>query len=626
MLTTIREKTQGIIASFILALIAIPFALWGVNSYLDSGMRSEVASVNGEKISEQEYRDAFRRLIDPRVAESPEIKKLVVEQLLEQALVLRDAEAQGYRLSDERLATMIRELPYLQSGGRFDPALYQAWLRREGKTMHEFESRQRVEAAAAQIYTGLVGSGIVTTSDMNELIRLLKQERDVAYAVVTSDRFHAEAKITPEAIQQYYDAHPDLFRTQEQVRIEYVRLSAQDLVQDYRPSDAELRQRYEEDPSRIARPESRMVSHILVTVASDASEDDAKQALSRIQEIEKQVRAGGDFAQLARKNSQDTVSAPKGGDLGELRPGVLPKTLEDAVVALKPGAVSAPVRTPYGYHLAKLTSYKPAVQRSLEELRPQLVKQLRQRHSEERYYETSEKFRNAVYEQSDSLAPAAQALGVKVETTDWFSRAGGMGVAAHPRVIEAAFSAEVLQQKKNSDAFELSGDTLIAVRAVGHKPSEPKPFADVKAQIERTLRQEAARKATREFGENVVKELTAGQSWDAALRKHGLRAQGAKTLSRDQAQGVDRSIVDAAFRAPRPENGKSSFGGVDLAGKGYAVYAVTRVREGDPAKADTATKDKAKRILAVQRGVGYYADYRAGLKQKADIKINQERL
>jgi peptidyl-prolyl cis-trans isomerase D len=630
MLTTIREKTQGIIAAFILALIGIPFALWGVNSYLDSGVRSDVASVNGEEISEFEYRTAFenfRRQLDPRMAENPEIKRMVVESLIERELLERDALDQGYRLGNERLAKMIRELPYFQTDGRFDARLYESLLRREGISMREFESRRRTEALTMQIQAGLVDSGIVTANEVDNLVRLLKQEREIVYVTIANDRFHAGVKITPEQMQEYYNAHQDLFRTQEQVRIEYVRLSAQDLAKNYKPSDAELRQLYADDVSKTTRPETRRVSHILISVAPGATSDDAKKAQVQIEEIEKQARAGNDFSQLARKHSQDTSTATKGGDLGDVQPGLLPKPLEDAVLTLKQGEITKPVRTEFGYHLAKLMTHKPAVQKSFDEMRLHLVKQAHQRYSEERFYEASEKLRNIVYEQPDSLAPAAEALGLKVETSDWLSRAGGVpGVAAHPRVIEAAFSAEVLQQKRNSDAFEISGDTLVSVRVVEHRPAEPKPLNDVKAQIERTLRETAAQKAARELGESLIKELAAGQTLQTAARKHGLPVQGPKSVTRELAQGFDRAVVDAAFRTLRPEGGKPAFGGIELGAKSYAVYAVTQVRDGDPAKADAATKEKAKRILVTQRGQGYYADYRAGLKKKADIKIRQDRL
>jgi len=629
MLTTIREKTQGIVAAIIITFIAIPFALWGVNSYFDGGSRLDVAVVNGEKISEQAYRstlEGFRNQLDARMADNPEIKRLVVDGLIDQTLLVRDADAQGYRFGSERLAKTIRELPYFQTAGRFDSTLYENLLRREGIGVQEFEARRRAEAVTAQLQSGLVDSRVVTASEIGSVLRLLRQQRELAYVTVATERFQTAAVVTKEDVEQYYNAHPDLFRTQEQVRIEHVRLAAPELMKGYEPSDAELRQLYAEDGSKNVRPEIRRAAHILITVVSGASSDDSTKAQAKIADIEKQARAGADFAKLARTHSQDTDSAAKGGDLGELRPGLLPKPLEDAVAALKPGELSKPVRSEYGFHLIKLTAYQPAVQRPFAELKPQLARQLRQRKGEERYYEASEKLRNLVYEQADSLSPAAEALGLKIETSDWFSRNGGSGVAAHPRVVEAAFGVDVLQSKRNSDVFELAGDTLMAIRVAGHRPPELKPITEVRAQIERTLRQEAAQKAAHAFGENLLKDLNAGQSLEVVARKHGLPLLGPKLVLRDQAAGMDRAIVEAGFRASRPESGKPMFGGVDLGSKGFAVFALARVVDGDVAKADAQTLERARRMLTTQRGSGYYASYRAGLKQKADIEIYKDRL
>jgi peptidyl-prolyl cis-trans isomerase D len=629
MLTTIREKTQGIIATFIIVLIAIPFALWGINSYFEGGSRLDVASINGEKISEQAYRstlEGFRRQLDPRMADSPEVKRMVVDSLVEQTLLLRDAEERGFRLSDERLARTIRELPYFQNAGRFDPKLYESLLRREGIGVNEFEARRRTEAVTAQIQAGFVESGIVTATEVDRLVRLLQQRREVAYVTIEAERFRATTNVSEEEIQQYYNAHPELFRTQEQVRIEYVRLSAPELIRDYRPSEEELRRAYEEDSTKNQRPETRRAAHVLITLSPSASEEEVSRARAKIEAIEAEARGGADFAKLARTHSQDTDSAARGGDLGEIRTGVLPRALEEAVFALKPGELTRPVRTEYGYHLAKLTAYTPAVQRPFAEMKPQLEKQLRQRKGEERFYEASERFRNLAYEQADSLLPAAEALGLKVETSDWFGRSGGSGIAAQPRVVEAAFSPEVLEQKRNSDAIEVGGDTLVSIRIAGHRPAEAKPLGEVSAQIQRTLRQEAAEKTARDLGGKVVEELNAGQSLAAVARKHGLSVQGPKTLVRDQPQGFDRSIVEAVFRAPWPEAGAAVHGGVDLGSRGFAVYALTQVIEADPAKVDAETRDKARKLLAAQRGGGYYSAYRGALKQKADIKVHQDRL
>jgi len=633
MLTTIREKTQGIIATFILALIGIPFALWGINSYFEHDARTEIAKVDGEEISERAYRatlEGLRRQVDPRMADSAEIKRLVIDGMIDRALLVRDAERQGYRVDNERLARTIRQLPYFQSAGRFDPKLYESLLHREGIGMREFEDRRRAEAVTNQIRAGLSESGIVTQGDLSTVARLLAQERDVAHVIITPDKFHTTATIDTGAIERYYQAHPDFFRTPEQVRIEYVKLSAWDLVKDYQPSDAELHGAYAEEATKQGGGESRRAAHILIPLAPGASDVEAKKALVKIEDIEKQARSGADFGKLARTFSDDKDSAAKGGDLGEVRPGLLPKPLEGALFALKPGEISRPVRTEYGYHLAKLTTYKHAARKSLQELKPRLVKQLRQRKSEERFYEASEKFRNLVYEQAESLAPAAETLGLKVEGTDWFGRDGGTGVAGNPRVVEAAFNPEVLTQGRNSDAIEIAGDTLVALRVAGHRPVALKPLAEVRAQIERVLRQESAEKAARELGERLVKELDSdqllGQSLEALARKHALAVRPAQRLLRDQPQGIDSRIVQAAFRSARPGGGKPVYGGVELGGKGYAVYAVMRVVDADPAKVDSAIREKAKRLLAAHAGPDSYANYSARLKQKADIKIYEERL
>ncbi len=631
MLTTIREKTQGIIATFILALIGIPFALWGINSYFEGGTQSSIATVNGEKISQQDYRatlEGFQKQTRPGSQDRPEVKQAAIGMLVDQVLLVRDAQEQGYRVSSTRLAKRISELPEVQTNGRFDPARYQIFLLQRGMTAPEFESRVRADVITNQLGVGLAASGIVTESEITALLRLLNQEREIAHAVIGPDNVQSKIAIPAEEIEQYYKAHPELFSTQEQVRIEYVRLSAPDLNKGYQPTEEELRQAYAGEISKNVLSESRRAAHVFVPLPAGASDDDAKKALSRIREIETRARSGVNFNQLAPERAEDISAAVMGTDLGDIRRDDkrLPKSFVEAVFSLKLNGVSAPLRTDRGYHLIKLTAIKSPVQQSFAELKPQLVKQLHQRKGEERFYEATEKFRNLVYEQADSLAPVAEALGLKAESSDWFGRDGGQGVAGHPRVIEAAFSPEVLTQHRNSDAIELSGDTLVAIHVAGHRPVEPKPLADVRPQIERTLRQEAAQKAMRELGATLVAEIAAGQSLEVTARKYGLKYQSPKMISREQPKGLDRRLVDAAFRIARPVAGKAEYDGVELGAQGYAVYGVTRVQDGDPAIADVAARDKAKRMLETHRGVDYYTDYRIRLKQKADIKIAQDRL
>ncbi|MEW6331003.1 MAG: SurA N-terminal domain-containing protein, partial [Pseudomonadota bacterium] len=362
MLTKIREKTQGIIATFILALIAIPFALWGVNSYFDTGGKLIVAKVGDIDISQDEYRrtlDQLRTRVEPRAMNDPRFKQSVLDSLISQALLARDAESQGYRVSDAQLAQILRNQPAFQRDGQFDPALYEALLRREGLSTREFETRVREDILVTQVQAGISESLVVTRGEVAALARLLAQERDMAHAVIGAEALMAKASVSGTDIEQYYSSHPEMFQFPEQVRVEYLRLAAGDLSQGFQPTEEDLKKAYTEEAARYVTPEKRRASHILISLPAQPGEDQSKAALAKIQDIARQARAGADFGGLAKKHSADSVTAAQGGDLGEIRRGVLPKELEDAVYALKSGEISQPVRSTFGYHLVKLTALVP---------------------------------------------------------------------------------------------------------------------------------------------------------------------------------------------------------------------------------------------------------------------------
>ena len=624
MLSTIREKTQGIIATVIMMLIVIPFALWGINSYFDTGEKLNVAKVNGQDISQLTYRrmlDQLRGRVDSKTFDSRQFKTTILDSLIDKTLLVREAEDNHYRVSDARLAQLIRELPYFQRDGHFDSALYEAMLRREGMSPQEFEARLREENLTGQIQNGLSNSMIVTQADIAGVTRLMRQERDVAYAVINPDTLATKDGVSRKDIEEYYSSHADMFQTPEQVRVNYVRLSAADLNKGFQPTEDDLRKAYADEASRYVIPEKRRASHVLILLPAQAAEEAAKLALMKAEEVEKLARQGADFAGLAKKHSGDDTTAAKGGDLGEVRRGMLPKELEGAIYALKPGEISKPVRSTFGYHLVKLTALTPEKRKPFAEARKELTEIVRRHKAEDKFFEVSEKFRNLVYEQPDSLAPAANALGLTVEKSDWFTRTGGPGIAANVKVAEAAFAPDVISQARNSDTIEASGDTLVAVRVTDHRPAGRKPLAEVSPQIERLLKQQQSIEKARDMGNAWVQQLRAGASLEQLAKKPGVKYQPAKAVSREQTAGVDRRIVDAAFRAPRPAADKPVYDVVEMGSQGFAVMALKQVRDPADKKVDVATQEKARRLLGARRGADYYANYRAGLRQKAEIKI-----
>lgn len=628
MLSAIREKTQGIIATFIIALIAIPFALWGVNSYFDTGGQINVARVNGAEISQNNYRSEIDRLrgrVEPKTLDNPRFKQAILDNLIDQTLIVQHAEDQGYRIDNGQLAEIIRGQPNFQQDGKFDSALYEALLRREGMSPQQFENRAREQILMTRFQAGISESRIITPVEVTDLARLLAQEREVAHAVIGVDVLMAKTVVSAQEIEQYYSAHPEMFQFPEQVRVDYLRLSAADLNQNQTPTEEDLKKAYAEEAARYAVPEKRRASHILVTLPAEPTENQAKEALAKIQDIAKQARAGADFAGLAKKYSADSATAAQGGDLGDIRRGVLPKELEIAVYALKLGEISQPVRSTYGHHLVKLTAHTPEKQKPFADVRQELVDAVRRRQDEERFFDVSEKFRNLVYEQPDSLAPAAKVLGLEIRQSEWFSQAGATGLAAHPKVIQAAFEPDVLNQSRNSDVIEISADTLVALRVAERRPAGRKPLTAVRTQIERALKQERALGQAHQLGQEALRELRAGGALETLARKHGFKYLSPKTLTRRQTAGIDPRIVESAFRAPRPEGDKPAHELVSLGDRGYAILTLKRVREAS-AKLDDGLLQQARVLLTTRRGSDYYENYRAGLRQKAEIKIYSDKL
>lgn len=627
MLAKIREKTQGIIATFILALVAIPFVLWGIGSYFEGGSTAPIAEVNGIEISQQAFRQSleeFQGATRQRV-ESRELKQLVLDNLIDQTLLQRDVQDNGYRTSDTELARIIRELPYFQRDGQFDPGLYNAMLRQQGMRPADFEARIRQDNVALQLQRGLSESSFATEAEIDAMLRLLQQQRRVSYAIVAADKFLPTVAVTAQEIEEYYQSNPESFRAPEAVRVEYATLKAADVAQQVKPTEDELRQAYAAEAARYVTPEKRRASHILIEVPAGAKDDVAEAARQRAENVLKQLRSGADFAALAKQHSNDSESAPKGGDLGEMARGVLPEELERAVYGLKPGEVSDVIRTNYGFHIAKLMALTPEVRRSFESVKQELTDLVQKRKGEERFYDLAERFRNLVYEHPEGLETAAKELGLKVETSDWFTRAGGAGIAAQPRVASAAFEPEVLSRERNSDAIEVDPETLVAVHVIDRRPSVVRPLAEVRSTIERNLKEQRAREQARATADEWLEKMRGGKSLKDLGQPLGIAPEIAKTVTREKAEGVDRRVLEAVFAAPKPGDAPV-YGKVDLAAQGAAVYALEAVQEGDPTKADAALKARVRQQVLQRRGADYYASYRAGLRKAADIEIKADQL
>jgi peptidyl-prolyl cis-trans isomerase D len=637
MLTTIREKTQGWIAAIILGLVTIPFALWGINTYFEGGGRLNVAEVNGVDISVESYkrtlegqRRSFQQMlgrsVDPRLLDTPEFRQRVLDGLIDELLFVADVEASGYRVSNAELSRQIRLAPQFQRDGQFDVKLYEALLRNNGQDISGFEARLRRDVLIRQAENGFAQSAIVMPSDIQTLIKLQAQQREATVAILQPARLRDRVKIDAAAIEQEYNANPGRYKTAERVRIEYIRLDAEELAKGVRLGEDEIRKAMAENVVSAAGKEERRASHILIKLPQGAEAQEEKRAMAKVQELRAKLLAGADFAMLARKNSEDPGSAAQGGDLGFVGRGALAKEFEQSLFALKKnGELSAPVRTSYGLHLIKLTGVK-AAPRAPAVTRAKVEAELRTRKAEERFFELSEKFQNLVYEQSDSLKPAADLLGLKIETSGWVTRTGGgSGIAAEPKIIAAAFDPEVLSHGRNSNSIEVGRNTLVALRIAAHEPPNLRPLAGVRPEIEKTLLASALLAEAERLAQEAFGKLRAGESFEGVARQYGMVAQAARLYAR-KAPGTDTRLLTALFKTAHPEGGKPEYGSAVLADGAVAVFALKRVTEPEKPAMTGAEADALRKLLEARRGREYLDSYRSGLRQQAEIRIYKDQL
>jgi len=640
MLGTIREKIQGIFAVIVVGMLIIPFALWGINSYFTREKNPPVASVNGADIEkatfESMYRqqvDRLRGRIDPKLLSSGFLRNQVLSALINQMVFNQYANDAGYIVSNTQLNQLIQHQQDFQVNGKFDKNRFVAVLRSAGISEAEYKKEMRYAKIQDQMISGYTLSAIVPKSDIDTLVALQEQQRKIAYMVLPPAAFRSAVKISKEEIASYYEANKARFQTDDLVRIEYAVLSLDDLIAKQKVTEKEAHNEYERNIDQYTTPAQRRVSHILVELDDNATDAQEKAAQQKVAQIQKALNDGMSFADAAKKYSQDPTTKNKGGDLGVVQPGTLPsRDLDIAISGLKPGQVSKPIRSKFGFHLLKLTSYTPAKIKPFSTVRKEIEHSLKIRRAETAFDDLRERFESMVYEHPDSLKPAADDIGVKIHTSEWLTHAGGTGLLANPDVIRAAFSQPVRQLKQNSDLIEAKRNTLVALRIKNDKPAAPRPLSVVSDRIQSILTQQKLQQKALEVGEALLAKAQSGQSLTSlAQHQPGARLEQPAWIKRaDLVTGknlkIDKQVAEAAFGAARPKDKKPVFGGVDLGIKGYAIFELTEVKAGIPDHAPAKEVTDVKALLTERWGNGFYRDQLASLRQQADVKIHKEQV
>ena len=623
----VRKHTR--IMQFLLFLLIFPsFVLFGVEGYSRMSEKGEaVAKIDGAEILQSEWDFAHKQEIDRiraqapnvdvKLLDTPEARYRTLERLVRDKVLAVAAEKARLTVSDVQLSRTLAAEPAIASlrraDGTLDMARYQQLLAGQGMSPEMFEAKVRGDLSARQVLSGIVDTGFSSSLVADKSLAAYFERRSVQVALFRPTDFVSKISVTAADLEAFHKAHSELFQAAEEASIEYVVLDHDALMKTVVANESDLKTYYEQNAAAMAGQEQRRASHILINASKDASSADRQKAKAKADELQQMAKkAPSTFADLARKNSQDTGSAANGGDLDFFSRGAMVKAFEDASFAMKVGDISDVVESEFGYHVIKLTEIKSPKVKSFEEMKPELEAVVKKQLAQKKYAEAAETFTNTVYEQADSLKPVADKLKLEVKTVNGLMRIpkpGETGVLANPKFLNAVFSSDSVEKKRNTEAVEIGSNQMVSARITKHNPARTQALDEVKDKVRDRFLIERGAEMAKADG---IAKLAA---WKANSSSSSYPA--AVTVSRDDPQKLPSQVVDAALRSDPAAMPVEM--GVDLGAAGYAVLKVIKSvpRELPVAEAAKQERQQYSRQWTTAENLAYYEV----LKERFKVRI-----
>lgn len=630
MLQSLRDRMSGVVAWFIVGLLIIPFAFFGIDQFAGSSPDPTMATVGDEDITLRDFRDAYaqryQRLLqmlgddfDPSELEQSEFRRAVLDDLIRESAQAQYAERHGWRVSDDEIAAFLRTVPAFQEDGRFSPSRYRSLLQRQGMSPSSYENQLRQGLRVEQLRNVVVDSAFSTPEEIAKLRRLEEQRRSFDVVRVPVSRFLGDIEIDDEAVEAHYRANRERFRVPERVRLAYVQVDADEIAERHEaPSEAILREIYEaQAEQRFRQAERRRVRHILIR------DDDAE---ARLAELRERIEDAGSFAELAEEHSQDPGSASRGGDLGWIEREQMVPEFDEVAFALSAGELSPPVQSEFGWHLIRVDEVREDAVRPFddENVQQTLKRMYRERETENAFRDAVERLEELTFEHAASLEPAAEAIGVEVRETDWLERGSNEGIFALPGVQQAAFD-ELVKAGENSMPISASPRRVLVVRELDREPSRVRDLDEVRDRIVGTLREVEATAQARRLAEELIARARDGEALEALVEEAGnLNIDRLDDVSR-RSDRADRAVVQRAFAMARPHDEAdeaASFSTTDLGERGVALIRLRSVAADDDT-ADDERREMRARQLAGRIANGEFAAYQQHINDDVRVRIRR---
>jgi peptidyl-prolyl cis-trans isomerase D len=607
------RKYNKIVMGFLFLLIIPSFVLFGVDRYDGDQKGEKVARVDGHDITrpqwDAQHRNEVDRIrqqmanVDPALLDSDAARYATLERMVRDRVLAAAAEKAHMAVSEERLARLFAEDTGLASfrtaDGKFDR---ERFMLATGSTPEQYEASVRAQLATQQVMLGVSGTAFATPAQARVALDAFYDRREIQTVRFDPADFRPKVTVADADLETYYKAHGTQFQAPEQASVEYVVLDMDAVKKNIAVSDADLRSYYEQNKARFGTPEERRASHILITSPAGAPAAERDKARARATELLAEVRkAPATFAAVARKNSQDPGSAEKGGDLGFVTRGAMVKPFEDAMFAMKKGDISDVVESEFGFHVIHLDDIKPSVVQPFEQVRATIENDIRGQQATQEFAKAAEALSDAVYQQPDSLQPAADRLKLTVQKASNVARvpaAGATSALANRNFLTALFAPESLERKHNTEAVEIGSSQLAVGRVVQYSPARVVPLAEVKEQVRNQLVAERASALAKADGEAKLaawKVNAAGAPFSAPV-----------TVSRLDAQSQPPAVIDSALRADAAK--LPILTGVDLGAQGYVVLRMVKAVPRTAPGADAAKQenDQITQAISTAENAAYY--------------------
>jgi peptidyl-prolyl cis-trans isomerase D len=670
-LQTIREKLTGILAGVFFAVLIIPFAFVGVNSYFTADAVNSVAVVNEQEITLNDFNQSFqnyrRRMqsimganFDAEQFDQAIVRREHLDTMIDQELLAQLSIEAGLSVADDRLAMAIREIPAFQVDGVFNADVYQSRLLAQGRTPKQFENDMRAQMIMGQFPSSIATSAISTSWELGGYVSLQEQKRafqaimvpaqldesedvdsetgdpEVADSTEEADIELAEAADTlveeavdeaveEEAILAWYESHTDDYRSEERIIIQYLELDAAMLGGDIAPDEEQLMALFEEQESRFISPETRLASHILIEVDSQAPELDIESARQEAEDLAVRARDGEDFITLARDNSQDAGSAPDGGDLGWVEPGFMVKAFEDALYELTlENPISDPVQSGFGWHIIYLRDVRPAEGMTFAEARPVILEEYQADKDERRFLEQADRLVDIIYEDPTTLDAAAVELGLEINQAGPFGRVGGDGIAANSEVVKASFSDLVMLQGVVSDPVDLAENHLVMILMKEHLPEALLPLEEVRNRVVQSVLGQRAMDAAQFRANEILAQVSSGADLSVLSAENELELLADEAAIRNS-PAVRSDLLQDLFLMKAPgEDGPVNE--VLKLSDGYAVVQLQSVTDGVLSEEDVLKAQSYNRRISNATGSNEAYSFMRMLRSQSEIKVFEDRL